>query len=69
VIDGVLDGSVDDAHNELHVFIRGDRASILDIVRKQKIFEDKPSANVRRSTLSLDEYERQRSARRAGKPS
>ena len=69
VIDGMLDGSVDDSHNELHVFISGDRARILDIVRKQKIFEDKPSANVRRSTLSLDEYERQRSARRAGKPS
>ena len=69
VIDGKLDGSVDHSHNELHVFIRGDRARILDIVRTQKIFEDNPAADVRRSKLNLEEYERQRSARRAGKPS
>ena len=69
VIDNVLDGTVDRAHNELHVFIRGDRAKVLDILRKQKIFEDKPGADVHRIRLSLEEYEQRRSARRAGKPS
>ena len=66
-IDGVLDGTVARRHNELHVFIKGDRAQILDIVRTQKLFEDKPAADVRRIKLSLEDYERQRNARRGGK--
>ncbi len=69
VIDDALDGTVDRTHNELHVLIRGDRAKVLDILRKQKIFEDKPSAEVRRVKMSLEEYEKARSARRAGKAS
>ncbi len=69
VIDNVLDGTVNRAHNELHVFVRGDSARILEILRKQKIFEDKAGAEVRRIKMSLEEYEQQRSARRAGKRS
>ncbi len=69
VIDNVLDGTVDRSHRELHVFIRGDRAKVLDILREQKIFEDKPGADVRRIKMSLEEYEQKRSARRASKPS
>ncbi len=49
--------------------MRGDRAKVLDIVRTQKIFEDKPGADVRRIHLSLEEYEQRRTARRAGKSS
>ena len=69
VIDEVLDGTVARRHNELHVFINGDRAQILDIVRKQQLFKEKPDADVRRVKLSLEDYERQRSARRRGKAS
>ncbi len=69
VIDNVLDGTVARTHNELHVFIRGDRAKVLDIVRKQKIFEDKPSADVHRIKMNLEEYEQKRNARRAGRAS
>lgn len=69
VIDDALDGTVDRTHNELHVFIHGDRNKVLEIVRKQTIFEEKPAADVRRIKMSLEEYERERSARRAGKPS
>lgn len=65
VIDNTLDGTVDRSHNNLHVFIRGDRAKVLDIVRKTKIFEDKPGAEVRRIKMSLEQYEQKRSARRA----
>ena len=67
VIDDALDGTVDSGNNELHVFISGDRAKVLDILRRQKIFEDKPGAEVRRIRTSLEEYERKRSARRSGK--
>ena len=67
VIDDQLDGTVDSARKELHVYVRGDRAKILDILRTQKIFEDKPGADVRRINLSLEQYEQRRNARRAGK--
>jgi len=67
VIDDVLDGTGDSANNELHVFVRGDRAKVLDIVRNQKIFEDKPGAEVRRIKMSLEDYELKRSARRGGR--
>ena len=69
VIDDLLDGTVDSASKELHVYVRGDRAKVLEILRTQKIFEDKPGADVRRIKLSLEEYEQRRSARRAGKSS
>ena len=69
VIDDILDGTVDSASKELHVYVRGDRAKVLDILRTQKIFEDTPGADVRRIKLSLEEYEQRRSARRAGKSS
>ncbi|HET9033550.1 MAG TPA: hypothetical protein VFN25_11655 [Dokdonella sp.] len=67
VIDEVLDGTVDASNKQLHVYIQGDRAKVLDIVRNKKIFAEKPDAEVRRIKLSLEQYERKRSARRAGK--
>lgn len=69
VVNDDLDGTVDASKKQLHVYIQGDRAKILDIVRSKKIFDDKPGAEVRRIDMSLEDYERKRSARRAGKSS
>lgn len=66
VVNDELDGTVDASNKQLHVYIKGDRAKILDIVRSQNIFDDKPDAEVRRIKMSLEEYEQKRSARRAG---
>ncbi|MEO8010239.1 MAG: hypothetical protein ABI650_01200 [Dokdonella sp.] len=59
VVDNVLDGSVDSRRNELHVYVRGDRARILEILRTQPVFSDQPSARLERSTLTLEQYERE----------
>ena len=67
LLDDALDGSIDSSHNELHVFVEGNSAKILEIVRNHDIFENKPGAEVKRSKLSLSEYETERSARRRGK--
>jgi hypothetical protein len=57
VIDGKLDGTVDKTGNDLHVFVRGSRAHMLEIVRTQPIFESKrPTVLVRRQQ-TLDEFE------------
>ena len=64
VVDNVLDGTIDRRKNELHVYVRGDPAAILDILRTQDLFESKPGAEVRRVPLSLEEYEKRRSASR-----
>jgi len=63
-VDNVLDGTIDRRKNELHVYVRGDPAAILDILRTQDLFESKPGAEVRRVPLSLEEYEKRRSASR-----
>ena len=69
VLDNALDGTIDRRKNELHVFVRGDSATILQILRKHDLFEAKPGAEVRRTPLSLEEYEVRRSAsRKIGKP-
>ncbi len=57
VIDGVLDGTVQSTRNELHVFVRGDRAAMLDLVRRHDVFENKPIYRMRRSAQSLEELE------------
>jgi hypothetical protein len=57
VIDGKLDGTVDKTQNELHVYVRGTRANMLEIVRTQPIFDDKPFA-LQRSRQSLEDYEK-----------
>ena len=57
VIDGKLEGTVDKSGNDLHVFVRGNRARMLEIVRTQPIFESKrPTVLVRRQQ-TLDEFE------------
>jgi hypothetical protein len=67
VLDKVLDGTVDSGNNELHVFVRGDRARVLDILRKQDLFDAKSNADVRRIKSSLEDYERKRTAMRKGR--
>lgn len=58
VIDGRLDGTVEKVGNDLHVYVRGNRARMLEIVRTQPIFETKaPTVMVRRKQ-SLEEFER-----------
>jgi hypothetical protein len=57
VIDGVLDGSVDKVGNDLHVFVRGNRARMLDIIRTQPIFATKSPTVLVRRKQTLDEFE------------
>ena len=57
VIEGKLEGTVSKTANELHVFIRGDRARMLEIVRKQPIFDDQTPTKLVRHKETLDEFE------------
>ncbi len=58
ILEGKLEGTISKSANELHVFVRGDRASILEIVRKFPIFDgQKPTRFVRRRE-TLDQFER-----------
>lgn len=59
IIDGELDGTVSRTRNELHVFVQGDRAKMLDIVRHHDLFRaDKDSYLVRRDQ-DIAAYERE----------
>lgn len=58
VIDGKLDGTVSSANHELHVFIRGDRERMLDIVRQQPVFENSEPLVVKRRNQDIADYER-----------
>jgi hypothetical protein len=58
VIDGKVDGTVDKRANELHVFVRGSRAQMLDLVRTHDIFESRRSAVLQRSGQSIEAFER-----------
>ncbi|MEZ5461505.1 hypothetical protein [Dokdonella sp.] len=64
VVDDAIDGTVDSGDRELHVFVKGDRSQILEILRKHDLFDAEAEAVARRSTQSLDEYEASYSARR-----
>jgi hypothetical protein len=57
VIDGKIDGSVSKTGNDLHVFVRGNRARMLEIVRTQSIFQDKSQTKLVRRKQSVDEFE------------
>jgi len=57
IIDRKLDGTVDKRSNELHVYVSGTRAQMLDIVRTQSIFEEKP-IKLARSRQTLEQYEK-----------
>ena len=58
VIDGKLDGTVSKSGNDLHVFVRGNRARMLEIVRTQSIFQSKSPTKLERRKQTLDEFER-----------
>jgi hypothetical protein len=57
VVDGTLGGTVDKTDNELHVYVRGTRAQMRDLVRTQAIFDEKNPLKLVRSRQTLDEYE------------
>jgi hypothetical protein len=58
IVDGKLDGTVSKTPNELHVFVTGDRAHMLEILRHGSIFSDKADIKMERLNMSLDEFER-----------
>jgi hypothetical protein len=58
VIDGVTEGTVQKGRNELHVFVRGGRAQMLELVRRHDLFESEPSMRFKRSTQDLQDFER-----------
>jgi hypothetical protein len=58
VIDGKIEGTVDKTGNDLHVYVRGDRAQMLQIVHKQAIFQTEHPTKLVRSKQSIDEFER-----------
>ena len=58
VIDGKLEGSVDKVANDLHVYVRGNRAHMLEIVRTLPIFQSKAPTVLVRRKQSVDEFER-----------
>jgi hypothetical protein len=66
VIDGRLDGTVQKGRNELHVYVRGGRQQMLDLVRHNDLFESKPSMVFQRSRRDLQDIER--SLQQAGQP-
>ncbi len=57
VVESRLPGTVSKTANELHVFVRGDRAAMLEIVRGDAIFASKPSLTLNRSRQTPAEYE------------
>jgi hypothetical protein len=57
VIDGKIDGTVSKSGNDLHVFVRGNRARMLEIVRTQSIFQTKSTTKLVRRKQSVDEFE------------
>jgi len=58
VVDGKLDGTVLKGRNHLHVYVRGGRQQMLDIVRRHDLFEVKPSLVFERSRMDLQDFER-----------
>jgi hypothetical protein len=58
VIDGKLDGTVSRTSNELHVFVHGDRARTLEILRHGSIFQDKSNLQLVRIKQSAEDYQR-----------
>lgn len=57
VIAGKLEGTVSKTANDLHVYIRGDRARMLEIVRTQPIFDGQTPTKLVRHKETLDEFE------------
>jgi hypothetical protein len=58
VIEGKVGGTVDKTDNELHVYVHGTRAQMLDLVRTQSIFKDKDPLRLARSRQTLDQFQK-----------
>jgi hypothetical protein len=57
IIDGKLEGTVDKVSNDLHVYVRGNRARMLEIVRTQPIFDTRRPTLLARRKQTVDEFE------------
>jgi hypothetical protein len=57
VVGGKLQGTVSKTANELHVYVRGDRAAMLEIVRDNTLFANKPGLLLNRANQTPAEYE------------
>jgi hypothetical protein len=57
VLDGKIAGTVDKSQNELHVYVTGSRAEMLDLVKSHDIFDEKPLRLVR-SKETLEQFEK-----------
>ncbi len=57
VIDGKLEGTVDKVSNDLHVYVRGNRTRMLEIVRTQPIFDTRRPTLLARRKQTIDEFE------------
>jgi len=68
VIDGKLEGTVEKVANDLHVYVRGNRARMLEIVRTQPIFQTKSPTVLVKRKQSLEEFERAVLEAQAKKP-
>ena len=58
VLDGRLEGTVDKVGTELHVYVGGSRAQMLDAVRTLAIFDEKNGIVLVRSRQTLEQYEK-----------
>lgn len=58
VIDGKLEGTVQKNRSELHVYVRGGRAQMVELVRRHDLFGSKPWHVFQRSRLELQDFER-----------
>ena len=58
VLDGRLEGTVDKVGTELHVYVGGSRAQMLDAVRTLAIFDEKNAMVLVRSRQTLEQYEK-----------
>ena len=54
-IDDAVDADVTRTRNELHVFVHGSPARLLELVRREPIFEHKPSLELRRGAPAAAE--------------
>lgn len=59
IIDGELDGTVSSTKTELHVFVQGDRAKMIDIVRRHDLFRETDDGYLVRRDQDIAAYERE----------
>ena len=58
VLDGKVGGTVDKSQNELHVYVTGSRAQMLDLVKAHDIFDEKKPVRLVRSKETLEQFEK-----------